>query len=233
MVDKNLYGDVLRSFTDGHGVDIASQRADWLDNKACEYIQTLILDGINVNAIDLGCGLGAQVFRMIKAGAKVATGVDSHPFTNSERQAISENFDVNIDRKAVFLCADMVKWLALSDKNYCDLLICQRTIHYLPSAEAVKVLVGIKKLLTSSGRLYISASGLLSELSDDYEHKTYPVTKRFCVLGNEMALKHKIHKPVCLYTHQEFVALLSVAGFNVLEYQVSEFGNIKIIAEKK
>ena len=64
----NLYGDRLVATSGRHGGDIASQRIDELDRACLEFCLSL---GPGVAAADIGCGLGAQGFRLAALGAAV------------------------------------------------------------------------------------------------------------------------------------------------------------------
>jgi len=61
---------------DGHGVDIASNRADSLDKEALAYVAA----HAGCAVLDLGCGAGGQSVRMVQAGARVVA-VDQFDFT--------------------------------------------------------------------------------------------------------------------------------------------------------
>ncbi|WP_205182849.1 hypothetical protein [Burkholderia sp. LMG 13014] len=65
----NIYGDHRRATPGNHGVDIAAQRADDLDNLAIERVRQLQLNGRStVRALDVGRGL--LVFSAISDGTQ-------------------------------------------------------------------------------------------------------------------------------------------------------------------
>jgi hypothetical protein len=90
----------------------------------------------------------------------------------------------------------------------------------------------LRKHLSGSfaSKLFISVSGLGSELGNDYKGKHKQVEYRFCELDSKMAVKHKILSPVCLYYLEEFKNLLLTCNYTIEKIYESEFGNIKAVA---
>lgn len=223
----NLYGDHLSSHTAGHGADIASQRADDLDLVALDRIAQMSRSQ-PVSALDLACGLGGQALRMLAAGARVAA-VDIHDFSRelSPVPDLAQPTEPNLQ----FIQADLRQLPDHLPFAPYDVVICQRAIHYLPYAEALSALRALIRHLRATAHLFLSASGLSSELGADYPHATLPVTQRFCPLAPVMADRHKIHAPVCLYTPDDLEQLLSQAGFHTYKFWSSPFGNVKACAQ--
>ena len=110
------------------------------------------------------------------------------------------------------------------------LICCQRAIHYLPWAEAVEVVRQFASLLLPGGKVFLSASGLHSELGNGYAHGSVPVEDRYAPLAQAMADKHGIAGDVCLYDADDLARLLTMAGLTVETIFTSSFGNIKGIA---
>jgi hypothetical protein len=79
--------------------------------------------------------------------------------------------------------------------------------------------------------LFISVSGIESELGNGYEDKDKPIQYRFCQLSRKMRNKHKILLPVCLYNINEFEGLLIKCKYKIEDIYQSDFGNIKAIAK--
>jgi SAM-dependent methyltransferase len=111
-----------------------------------------------------------------------------------------------------------------------DIIICQRAIHYLPFPEAVNVISWMKKLLAPDGRLYLSASGINSELGEYYPGHIYLLEERYVELAPAMSEKHGIYGPVCLYSVHDMGKLLEIAGLVPETVFASQFGNIKAVA---
>jgi hypothetical protein len=82
----------------------------------------------------------------------------------------------------------------------------------------------------NGSRLYLSASGLDSELGNGYTHRSSSLAARFYCLATEMADKHGIIAPVCLYRLEDLKGLCGEAGYSVVEAGLSAFGNIKVVA---
>jgi SAM-dependent methyltransferase len=228
----NVYGDKLIKAGAGHGADIASQRQDELDRLSIERVGELILQGYPVRTLDLGCGRGAQSKRLLEAGADLSVAVDKAnfkpEFLSSAKQYAEKASFYELDLN----CKDFnQKLVKCSENDKFDIIIFQRTLHYLTYAHATVLMKQIQGLLTKNGRLYISASGLFSELGNDYAGKTLPIAERFSPLSETMAVKHGIQPSVCLYRTEELANLCQESGLSILMAQESEFGNIKIIAE--
>lgn len=221
----NLYGDRRILAGDGaHGIDVAAQRADALDEAAIARIREIVHEGCQPSAVDLGCGSGGQVARMCAAGARVL-GVDI-----SDQAATV----LSAGPTATFLRMDL-SMLEASEEPLpgapFDVVVSQRTIHYLPHPVALHMITAIgQRHMRQNGRLYLSASGMLSELADGYQHRASAIGDRFHPLSPAMVEKHGICGPVCLYTPQELADLVSAAGFEVLDVSASAFGNAKVMA---
>lgn len=221
----NLYGDTRQATSSGHGVDIASQRADDLDLKAIAYLQRLASSGSIPRALDLGCGFGGQAIRMAKAGANVvAMDVENYSAVVAE-SAVKEGVGIRVEfvQAAVEASPTLTRF---------DAIVCQRMIHYLPYQKAIAALEWMYAMSRYSGQLFISASGLESELGQGYRAAQLPVRRRFEHLAPEMASKHAIQPPVCLYKMEELTDIVKSVGWRVSEAFLSPFGNVKVIAAK-
>jgi hypothetical protein len=87
-------------------------------------------------------------------------------------------------------------------------------------------------VLVPGGSLFISASGMGSELSNNYRGSTKSRDERFDYLSDDMQEKHGIKEPVCLYSPDELKALFIDAGFILEKIWESSFGNVKAIFVK-
>ena len=113
-----------------------------------------------------------------------------------------------------------------------DIVYSQRFIHYLRYEAAVDLLDLLAEHVADGGRIFVSASGLQTELGDGYPDRDVPLERRFSPLTDEMADKHGIHEPVCLYEKTDLERLLENAGFAVQDVFATGFGNVKAIAER-
>jgi cyclopropane fatty-acyl-phospholipid synthase-like methyltransferase len=230
-MDLNLYGD-QKILTKGlFGVDIAIQRADDLDSLAIEQIKTAKEQGqYAITALDIGCGQGGQLIRMAQAGATMAIGVDAQNYYDHTRARASEN---GVASRVHFIQEDMRSLRNTTlDLLTWDVIVCQRAIHYMSYTDALRSVATMHSLLSRNGRLYLSASGMSSELSNGYAEGQKSVRKRFGPLADEMRNKHGIHGNVCLYSSDDMRSLMGEAGVHIEKIWVSDFGNIKVVATK-
>lgn len=216
---KNLYGDDLSLVNKGQGVDVASQRLDDLDMAALRAIRATC-DATNgaVAVADYGCGRGG----FAKAARAVTPQVDAIDQGSFAKEFQGQGIN--------FRQADLVEDLADRLEAY-HVILCQRTIHYFRYPTAVSVCRQFRAALRPGGLLFLSASGLGSELSQGYQHAGLGPESRFCKLSPVMQTKHGILYPVCLYTEGDLCGLIQEAGLSVREAWTSAFGNIKLIAE--
>lgn len=228
----NSYGDKLIQAGDGHGADISTQRQDELDRMSIARAVELAKMGKTVRTLDLGSGRGAQTKRLLAAGATLGVAVDQADFSDQFYASLPAG-----DRIGVFIPLDLgdsnfpQKITKRAETSVFDIVIFQRTIHYFTHAQAGAILASIRDLMAPHARLYISASGMDSELGDGYGGRSAPLPERFAPLAPSMAAKHGIFPSVCLYSTEELALLCQKAGLRILMAQESEFGNIKIIAE--
>ena len=216
-----MYGDDLsRLAGTGHGADIGSQRMDDLDQLAVKYLAGLPQD-MRV-ACDMGCGKGGLVSHLCDTGA-VVTGVDVNPMPDTP---------VFTHGRATYIQADL-RDTDFSFLEGVNVVTCQRTIHYFPAAMAVYLLSEVRRRMLDTGVLFISASGLNSELGNGYPHAMHPRYHRFAKLSPAMRQKHGIAAPVCLYTEPDLGEVLTAAGFMVETRFTSPFGNIKMVAKAR
>lgn len=227
----NLYGD-QKILTKGQfGVDIAIQRADDLDNLAIGTIRAAKNRDQHVVAVlDIGCGQGGQLIRMAQAGATMAVGIDAQDYGERIKEIAAEN---GVANQVHFIRMDMrhVRKSKLDMLTW-DVISCQRAIHYLPYDDALHSISSMYDLLCNDGRIFLSASGMPSELSNGYAEGQKSVRKRFGPLSDEMCDKHGIHGNVCLYSSDDMKTLLGEAGIAIEKIWVSDFGNIKVVAAK-
>ncbi len=218
----NDYGDKHRDTTGRHGTDIASQRIDDLDRRCLLDILNGVLDrGV---ALDVGCGSGYHGLRMASLGCPTIL-IDLLDMSERVR-AIKASFpDLNVS----YYHGPIEKFLLSYREANISAFYSQRTIHYMTFQESVNILTQARKILNKRSKVYISASGLNSELGAGYGHAARDVRERFSDLSAEMAQKHSIGEKVCLYTEKDVELLAKLSGFHVDEVWSSRFGNVKAI----
>jgi SAM-dependent methyltransferase len=195
---------------------VAINRADSLDKECIAYIAA----HPDCKALDLGCGSGGQSLRMVEAGASVVA-IDQFDF-----RAEFATYDAVRDRLQ-FMVGDITNVSSLVEGVTFDVAICQRTIHYIPYAQALQFLTDLQTVVTDT--LYISVTGSGSLVGDTYPAVGTSLPDRFVklsALGQEM---FSIQEPVCLYSQAEFEQLLTDAGWQVRSCCATAFGNIQAI----
>lgn len=223
----NVYGDRLVATTGVHGADIASQRMDDLDRACLAYARGQ--DKATAFAVDLGCGLGTQGLRLARLGLNTLL-IDRLDLADG--RATMEPQRVGSGKLNV-LVKD-VRQLVPSDFAVAPTLVfSQRFLHYLRFAEASSLVSILARSMASGAPLFISASGLHSELGQGYADRARPIARRCCRLEARIARKHQIREPVCLYTERDLKALVTPFGFAEIRVWSSTFGNIKAIFVKK
>jgi hypothetical protein len=222
----NLYGDKRKNPIGTHGVDISSQRMDDLDRKCLQFALEQTSD--DLAAVDLGCGLGVQGIRIALTGIETLL-IDSLDIENR----VTQCSDLLNLQNIQFLKKDVRLLLPQDLPERIQILYSQRFIHYLKFEEAEALIGMMAGRMETGGRVFLSASGIDTELADGYADREKAVHDRYSPLSGTMALKHQIHEPVCLYSEMELKQLFQPHGFKEVLVWSSEFGNIKGIFERQ
>ena len=118
----------------------------------------------------------------------------------------------------------------VANSEFCgpyDFVLSRRFLHYLSYPEAAELVSRIGRHLLPAGRMFVSVSGLVSELGDQYRDRQRRIDDRLAALSPAMAIKHNIREKVCLYKPDEFAHLFEMSGFSVAKMWTSAFGNIQ------
>jgi SAM-dependent methyltransferase len=224
----NVHGDQLISAETAatHGADISWQRTDELDRRflrnCLDMLEVTAAQGSSAIGLDLGSGYGRPSI------AAALFGVEMHLYDLLDLAQYASRL-----RKTLNLSCLRYHRGDLSRLNPEDLppmisvVYSQRFVHYLRFSEAVALLRSVTDRLVPHGRIFISASGLRSELGVGYKHKALPIQQRFARISPEMAEKHGIHEPVALYELEDLDKLLLPMGCEREWDAYSEFGNVK------
>ena len=215
----NSYGDMLMTTTGHHGADIASQRMDDLDKESLQFALTLPSDS---TACDLGCGYGAHSLRLATVLTRVLMIdlMDRSKWVEDANTVLGGTHLFAIQKDATLLSqADLPPEI--------HLLYSQRFIHYLRYPEAKNLLKLFASRMTRGSMMFISASGMNSELGDGYAGNKSNLEQRFASLSPRMATKHQVEMPVCLYDEKDLERLGMESGFVPTSVLRSPFGNIK------
>lgn len=219
-MSTNLYGDDLTRARGGYGAEIAGQRMDALDRAALEHALSL---GGGV-ALDLGCGEGIQALRFATLGLETLA-IDARP---REATLFGEGpFERVLPVR--YLSADARRLTPSLLPERVDLAYSQRFIHHLRFEEALALLRALRAVMTAGAKLYLSASGLGSELADGYAAAALPLGRRYAELAPEVRARHRIEGPVCLYRPPELRGLGEAAGLTPERVFRSDFGNVKAV----
>ncbi len=204
-----------------YGVDVAKTRLDDLDKKLMAEIGQ-ISDKANVSVLDIGGGECGLAKALIKFGVSV-TVLDIGDYQSQFGDSSEYGNEIK------FVQSDVRDWIVLNDESF-SIIVMQRMLHYLPYNDAKKVL---EKLSMIGNKMYLSVTGAATEIAKHYPFLDKPVAERFGLLGDSGSDLFSITAPVCLYTQSEIVELLEMTGWDIKWSRVSDFGNIKIIAEVK
>ncbi len=227
----NRYGDrkIVRTVAKTQcGCEIASQRLDDLDIEC----QQFALDSIKEKrqplvAVDLGSGSGIQTLRLGLLGFRTIA-YDLLPESHALEAARAEYPIFQVETKVA----------NLRDASGVDfpspLLIAysQRFLHYLRYEETRTLLSNLYSAMERDGRLFISASGLTSEIGQLHPDRNLPVHERFATLPKSVARHHKILEPICPWSERELVDVCVDIGFTCVTSSCSEFGNVRGIFSK-
>jgi SAM-dependent methyltransferase len=208
-----------------HGVDIASQWIDHLDREALRFaVSPQIPRRV---ALDLGCGVGTQGIRFAVFGCRTVLYDVADIGERIERA-----------RRSLEIAGLEFRQIDLREATIEDfppdvgVAYSQRFIHYLRFEEASRLLATLARRLCPKARLFLSASGLGSELGIGYRGAERPIEHRFAPLSGEMQARHGVHEPVCLYTQEELERLVLAQGFTAVRTWSSPFGNVKGVFER-
>lgn len=206
-----------------YGIDVAVRRADDIDKKMVAFVQESAKNPC-ITVLDLGCGAGGQSVRMANTGACV-TGIDVGGYTEAFKVLRESNGLTQ--QQLNFIQGDVEDLDTVLSGREFHMCCFQRTLHYLPYAQALEVLVWLRGHV--SKKLFISVTGVESDIGRNYADKNKPVGERYCSLHKEDSEAFSLDEPVCLYTPEEFIVLLQDSGWKVDECWVSAFGNIKAV----
>lgn len=221
LAPVNVYGDHLDVPMGDWGCDISSQRLDDLDKQCITHAMQLA-DG--ARGVDLGSGHGVPSFICALAGVRM-TLFDVLPLDGYFAE-LAKFFPI-LPERLVFVEADLGRISPEMMPHNLDFIYSQRFVHYLRFGDAQQLLLHATANLKPGGLLFLSASGLDSELGDGYEGKNFKPADRFHPLAPNTAKKHSILSDVCLYTTKDMCDLVIPLGLEPISVTKSAFGNVK------
>jgi hypothetical protein len=208
-----------------HGAEIAAQ---WVDELDLETLRFVVSPKIPKRlAVDFGCGLGVQGIRLAVLGCKsfLYDMVDIGERIDRIKQALGIQ---NLEFRQI----DLRRATPEDFPEDIGVAYSQRFIHHLRFDEASHLLGMLAGRLCAKARLFVSASGLGSELGAGYVDYEKAIEYRFAPLASEMQAKHGIREPVCLYAMEELERIVLAHGFATIRTWTTPFGNVKGVFER-
>jgi hypothetical protein len=101
----------------------------------------------------------------------------------------------------------------------------------IPYLDMLQLIQTLRARSTPKAPFFLSTGGLDTEYGQDYPDRNKPVEERFACFSSDMATKHAIFSPECLYRENELCELARKAGLHIVRSWTSPFGNPKVIAQ--
>ncbi len=209
-----------------YGIDIAKGRVDSLDKEVIKF--AIGYKGKKV-AVDLGAGESRLSAILLLLGWDIWI-YDIRD--NSKYCATLENLVGEGGGSVHCVQIDITNITQADLPNDIVLVVSQRTLHHLQYNKTKKLLESVRNNMIRGGKLFISISGVNSRFVDEYRCISSPVEDRFCEVGEVGKMTYSIVGNVCLYNQGEIRELVEGIGFNIESINESDFGNIRIIANK-
>jgi SAM-dependent methyltransferase len=204
-----------------YGIDVSSKRLGYLDREVLRF--ALDWKGSKFS-VEFGAGSGRLSLILALLGYRVYI----YDLGDVELLNLAKALKLKIFHEKTD-----IRYIKTSDlPERISIFVAERVLHYLRFEESRRVLARVIRRIEKGGRLFLSLSGINSPIGKDYEHRDFPVEKRFCLPSREVMEKFKIDVPICLYDIEDLRRLLD--GFSVREVKlrITAFGNVEGIFEK-
>jgi SAM-dependent methyltransferase len=204
-----------------YGIDVSSKRLGYLDREVLKF--ALDWKGSKFS-VEFGAGSGRLSLILALLGYRVYI----YDLGDVELLKLAKTLKLKIFHEKTD-----IRYIKTSDlPEKISIFVAERVLHYLRFEESRRVLARVIRRMEKGGRLFLSLSGINSPIGKDYEHRDFPVEKRFCLPSREVMEKFKIDVPICLYDIEDLRRLLD--GFPVKEVKLrsTAFGNVEGIFEK-
>jgi SAM-dependent methyltransferase len=204
-----------------YGIDVSSKRLGYLDREVLKF--ALDWKGSKFS-VEFGAGSGRLSLILALLGYRVYI----YDLGDVELLNLAKTLKLKIFHEKTD-----IRYIKTSDlPEKISIFVAERVLHYLRFEESRRVLARVIRRMEKGGRLFLSLSGINSPIGKDYEHRDFPVEKRFCLPSREVMEKFKIDVPICLYDIEDLKRLLD--GFPVREVKLrrTAFGNAEGIFEK-
>jgi len=210
----------------GSGLCASFFSPDELDKQAVQYAK--LLNPNTSRVADIGCSrYFPQAIRFAQLGLFVDAFDLSTPMP--EYHEINQELNGKINYIQTDLMQEHISYL--TNKQY-HLIYSNRFISHLPYLIAKNLFDAFFTHAAKGCRFFISFGNVESDEARIYSDRLKPLEERFCIQQTELAEKHKLTNPVCLY-HRNEIREKFLGGYKI-EMLDEIFGtaSIKIIFQK-
>ncbi|HNJ75227.1 MAG TPA: hypothetical protein PLE72_00580 [Azospira sp.] len=190
----------------------------------CELDQWMLAEvakrrrsGESISTLLVGTGADEQALRVAASGARVLLLSDHDPG------------HVNIVQRPLASFADTAVEYPLQPF---DIILCQRMLSSLRYAEARAMVRRLLGRLRIGGKLFVSCYGIHSDLGEHYADGEKLVGERFAEIAPDLAGRHGISGPLCLYSERNLFMLLMECGAAVIKTSSSALGHVRGVAAR-
>jgi SAM-dependent methyltransferase len=201
---------------------VAATRLDDLDKKLLAAVAAGVARGQQPAVLDLGCGSGGLAVQLAAVGA-VVTAVD---IVDYQAEIAARNATVPTGVTPVEFIRAAASDFVAKDTSIYHSVILQRVLHYLPYLEALTLLA---RLRNRTERLYVSVTGVESDIGQQHPLAHAPLFERYARLPTQAQATFSLSAPTCVYTATEFKDVLTETGWKIEDTWTSAFGNHKAI----
>ncbi len=204
-----------------YGIDVSSKRLGYLDREVLRF--ALDWKGSKFS-VEFGAGSGRLSLILALLGYRVYI----YDLGDFELLNLAKALKLKIFHEKTD-----IRYIKTSDlPEKISIFVAERVLHYLRFEESRRVLARVIRRMEKGGRLFLSLSGINSPIGKDYEHRDFPVEKRFCLPSREVMEKFKIDVPICLYDIEDLRRLLDGFPVREVKLRITAFGNVEGIFEK-
>jgi SAM-dependent methyltransferase len=204
-----------------YGIDVSSKRLGYLDREVLRF--ALDWKGSKFS-VEFGAGSGRLSLILALLGYRVYI----YDLGDVELLNLAKTLKLKIFHEKTD-----IRYIKTSDlPERISIFVAERVLHYLRFEESRRVLARVIRRMEKGGRLFLSLSGINSPIGKDYEHRDFPVEKRFCLPSREVMEKFKIDVPICLYDIEDLRRLLDGFPVREVKLRITAFGNVEGIFEK-
>ncbi len=198
------------------GIDIISQRITKLEK---ETIRSALELPKNSTCLDLGCGQGYLGIILVFLHQKVYF-IDQK--INWKLRVLKKLFRL---QNMILIQKDIRKMIYQDFPDNISLIYSGRFLHYMKYNEANNLLKILRKKSSKNGKIFLSVSGINSELGNGYLGNGKKIEERYDFLTKDHRNRFKIQEKVTLYNEQELQNLIQ-KYFQIESIWQSDFGNL-------